>query len=540
MKARTTKGSKTTRAANRPELAPTLGPRVCRWIEKCLVHSEGDFFGQPFRLIDFHRRFIWRAYELHPDGSRKYKRALLGLPKGNAKTELAAAIAVCELAGPVAFDGWDAAGRPAGAARIAPDIPVAAASFEQADELFRSARTMISQGPLAPFFDVFDTEILPRHGPGRMYRVAAAAGTNDGKRPTFFVADELHEWMGNKERVHLVLSNGRAKRTDAWELAISTAGWDTTSLLGRLYSHGARVRSGEVEDPTFLFEWLEAGKEFDLSDPKQLREAIRSCSPGVGHWLDIDDIAEKRATIPDHEFRRYFLNQWASAPERWLPAEAWAARRDGREVSADVPIVAGFDGSYSGDSTAIVGCTLEPTPHLFVVDAWERPEGVDDWRVQTPDVEQAIRNLCAGRNVRMIGCDPHRWQRSLALLAEEGLPVVDWPSHSALRMAPACQAFERGVLAGGLTQDGDRRFERHIANCMVKTDSRGPRIVKEHKDSPRKIDIAVCGVIALDLWSRLFGVSAHAPWAPAPGPDEAPKTPGDEDGFIPTGAAETW
>jgi hypothetical protein len=65
-----------------------LGPQVCKWIERFLVHSEGDFYGQPFRLIDFHRRFIWRAYELKPDGSRRYKRALLGLLKGNGKTGL--------------------------------------------------------------------------------------------------------------------------------------------------------------------------------------------------------------------------------------------------------------------------------------------------------------------------------------------------------------------------------------------------------------------------------------------------------------------
>jgi phage terminase large subunit-like protein len=491
-------------------LAPTLGPLVCRWIEKCLVHSEGDYYGKSVRLIDFDRRFIWRAYELNADGSRKYKRALLGLPKGNAKTELAAMLALVELGGPVVFDGWRPDGKPKGRQRTAPDIPIAAASFEQADELFRSAGTMIKQGPLASLFEVFDTEILPKQGPGRLYRVAAAAGTNDGKRPTFFVADELHEWTGNKERVHLVLSNGRAKRNDAWELGISTAGWDMTSLLGKLYTHGRRMEAGEEDDPTFLFEWLEASKDFDLSDPEQLREAIRSCNPGVGHWLNIENITEKYQTIPEHEFRRYFLNQWTSAPERWLPSEAWNACSDAREVPADVPIVLGFDGSYSGDSTAIVGCTLEATPHLFVIDAWEKPEGATDWRVDIPDVEQTVRNVCASRDVKRIGCDPHRWQRSIAALEEEGLPVLVWPSHSANFMSPACQEFERAVTGGQITHDGDERLERHIGNCHVKVDSRGPRITKDHKDSSRKIDLAVAAVIAHDLAMR----HAQRPEAP--------------------------
>jgi phage terminase large subunit-like protein len=475
----------------------------CKWMEKYLVHSEGDAFGKPFRLIDFHRRFVWKAGELNPDGSRKYTRALLGLPKGNSKTELAAAFSLCELAGPVVFDGWRSDGKPRGRARTAPDIPVAAASFEQADELFRSACTMIKEGPLAPFFDVFDTEILPKQGPGRMYRVAAAAGTNDGKRPTFFVADELHEWIGNKERVHLVLSNGRAKRNDAWELAISTAGWDTTSLLGKLYAHGKRVQAGEEEDPTFLFEWLEASKDFDLSDPQQLREAICSCNPGIGHWLKLENIVEKYHTIPEHEFRRYFLNQWTSAPTRWLPAEAWdACSVKAHDIGEHDRVVLGFDGSYSGDSTAIVGATMDPVPHLFVVAAWEKPEGVADWKVDSLDVEQAIRNFCASHTVESIACDPHRWQRSLSLLEQEGLPIIAWPSHSASYMSPACQAFERAVIAGQLTHDGDERLAKHISNCVVKVDSRGPRITKDYKDSSRKIDIAVAAVIAHDLSER--------------------------------------
>lgn len=482
--------------------APSLGAAVCKWIERCLVHSEGDYYGKPFHLIDYHRRFIWRAYELNPDGSRKYKRALLGLPKGNGKTELSAAIAVCELGGPVVFDGWQPNGKPKGVQRVAPDIPVAASSFEQADELFRSARAMISQGPLARFFESFDTEIQPKHGSGRMYRVAAIAGPNDGRRPTFLTCDELHEWTGPKERVHLVLSNGRAKRNDSWELNISTAGWDTTSLLGKLYSHGRRVEAGEEEDPTFLFEWLEASKDFELSDPQQLREAILSCNPGIGHWLSIDNILEKHANIPEHEFRRYFLNQWTSAPERWLPQAAWNACSSNRQITRDIPVVLGFDGSYSGDSTAIVGCTLEAKPHLFVINCWEKPEGTADWKIDVPDVEQSIRNFCSTHKVKRIGCDPHRWQRSISVLEQEGLPVVTWPSHSANFMSPACQEFERAVTSGQLTHDGDDRLERHIGNCVVKIDSRGPRIVKDQKDSPRRIDLAVAAVIALDLAVR--------------------------------------
>jgi phage terminase large subunit-like protein len=39
---------------------------------------------------------------------------------------------------------------------------------------------------------------------------------------------------------------------------------------------------------------------------------------------------------------------------------------------------------------------------------------------------------------------------------------------------------------------------RHLSNAIVKTDNLGPRIVKESRNSPRKIDAAVAAIIALD------------------------------------------
>lgn len=487
------------------DLAPTLGPDVCRWIERNLVHGEGDYYGKPFKLRPWQRRFIWRAYELHPDGRRRYRRVLLGLPKGNGKTELAAALGCAELGGPVVCVGWKDC-KPIAGRRISPAIPVAAASFEQADILFGAARTMIKEGPLSEFFEVYDTEILVKNGPGKMTRVAAAAGTNDGARPTFLLADELHEWTGNKERVHLVLSNGRAKRADSWELNITTAGWDARSLLGRMYAHGKRVRDGEEKDDTLLFEWFEPSGTVDLSDRAALEAAIREANPAADDFLPVDGIVARSREIPEFEFRRYHLNQWVDTPERWLPLGAWdaCAKPDFGLPPDGTEIAIGFDGSYSGDSTAIVGATLEETPHLFVIAAWEK--GRDpEWKIDIPDVEQALRNACQRWRVERIGCDPYRWQRSLQVLAEEGLPIVEWPSHLAAHMVPACASFYDACVNQRLTHDGDERLTTHVSHAVVKTDSRGPRISKDHKDSERHIDLAVCAVIAHDCAVRLAG-----------------------------------
>ena len=205
----------------------SLGGDVAMFIEAFLVRGPGDVAGQPFRLTNEEKRFLLWAYEVDADGKRTVRRALRGLPKGSAKTEFAAAVAVAEMAGPVVFSHWeDREGRKAarGMRRHDPYVVAAASTYEQADLLFGAARSMIENGPLKDFFDVFDREIQLKNESGVMVRVPAVAGANDGLRPTFCVFDETHEWTGNKRRVHLVLENGLAKRAGAWSLSITTAG----------------------------------------------------------------------------------------------------------------------------------------------------------------------------------------------------------------------------------------------------------------------------------------------------------------------------
>jgi len=58
-------------------------------------------------------------------------------------------------------------------------------------------------------------------------------------------------------------------------------------------------------------------------------------------------------------------------------------------------------------------------------------------------------------------------------------------------MTPATQRFGEAVLNRTLTHSGDPDLARHVGNAVVKNDSRGHRIVKEHKGSTRRIDLAV-------------------------------------------------
>ena len=67
-------------------LPETTGDRVVKFIEGFCVHGEGDFYGMPFKLDDWQKKIIYEMYELNDNGHRKYREAMIGLPKGNGKS----------------------------------------------------------------------------------------------------------------------------------------------------------------------------------------------------------------------------------------------------------------------------------------------------------------------------------------------------------------------------------------------------------------------------------------------------------------------
>nr|WP_165964994.1 terminase TerL endonuclease subunit [Mycobacterium eburneum] len=439
------------------------------------------------QLETFQKLILVWLYEKRPDGRYRYRRALIEVPKGNGKTPLSAWVGAYQLAN-----------------QRSAVIPVAAASYDQADLLFGDMRNAVAESPrLRSVMTPFEGEIQVKDGPGRAYKVAAVAGTNDGQRPSTFLADEIHEWTGNKERVHLVIANGCAKRDGSLVLNTTTPGFDPDTMAGKMHDYGTRVNAGEIVDDEFLFVHFGCPSDrYDLSDPEQLAMAVRDANPAADLFLNVNDVCARYHQIPENEFFRYHLGIWVPSAQAWLPAGAWDARRadpkEFRPVPDGAEVCLGFDGSFSNDSTALVVASCAAVPHLDVVECWERPSNAGaDWTVPILDVEAAIREACRRWQVREIVCDPFRWARTYQVLEDEGLPIVEYPQ-SATRMTPATQRFYEAVMNEGLTHSGDPRLGRHLANAVLKVDARGQRITKDAKNSARKIDLAVAAVMAFD------------------------------------------
>ena len=92
------------------------------------------------------------------------------------------------------------------------------------------------------------------------------------------------------------------------------------------------------------------------------------------------------------------------------------------------------------------------------------------------------------------------------MLERERLPIVEYPQNAA-RMVPATQRMFEAVVNRALTHSGNVDLARHVGNAVIKTDSRGSHLTKEHKSSPRKIDLAVAAVMAVDRASTLASIT---------------------------------
>lgn len=210
----------------------------------------------------------------------------------------------------------------------------------------------------------------------------------------------------------------------------------------------------------------------------------------------------RRATLKttrEPSFRRYRLGQWVGQVDRWLPWGAWqSVAAPDRQVKWRERVVLAFDGSASGDSTALVGCTLDG--HLFVVGLWEHPPDDPRWRVPREEVDAAVAEAFVKYDVVELACDPWGWRSEIESWAKRHgqRRVVEWNTEATQRMAPATDRLHPAVASGTVTHDGDDRFAAHVGNCVAKATPLGDLVSKDKKGSPRKFDAAVAAIVVFD------------------------------------------
>lgn len=446
-------------------LGRTRATRAVRFVDQFCVIPKGTGALEPARLRRWQQSIIRQV--LAPG----IRQGLVSLPRGNGKSTLAAFLGLWGL-----FDG------PQGA-----EVLTVASDERQARIIFNAARRMIELNPLlGDRVQVFQDRICCPHNDGTLAPLPADPAALQGWDPTLAIIDELHVV---REETYEAVNLASGKREESLILAISTPATERDSVMWKLIEQG---RSNE--NPAFALVEYAAPDGCPADDEKSWKKA----NPALGDFLAIDALRATYRTTREESFRRYRLGQWVGRSQGWLPWGSWDALADtDRQVPDRSRIVAGFDGSASGDSTALVAATVEANPHVFVVGLWERDE--PGWRVNRSLVNDAVEAMFERYDVVELACDPWGWRSEIQNWADKfgKRIVIEWPSNALNRMAPATDLVYSMVAESKLTHSGDSDLARHFSNCVVKRTGAGEVVVKDHKSSSRKIDAAVASIIAI-------------------------------------------
>jgi phage terminase large subunit-like protein len=199
----------------------------------------------------------------------------------------------------------------------------------------------------------------------------------------------------------------QGSRIDPLLIAITTAGVRTDrtgqdSIAYRRYQYGLKVASGEIDDPSFFMIWFGAPDDCDYRDPKVWEAA----NPGYGDLIDPENFKAVLGRVSEYAFKNKYLNMWTSSVQAWLPHGAWAkCKSDEPFTPGERGVVLGFDGSRSGDTTALVAVTVEAEPQVKVINCWEKPQEQIEWKVPRQEVKDTIRQACRDYEVREIAAD---------------------------------------------------------------------------------------------------------------------------------------
>lgn len=523
---------------------PTLGPQLCDFIEEHGRYGPGPRQGERYEVEPEFRAQLYRAYEVYPKGHpragrRRFKRVVLSMRKGTAKTEKAMQVALAESHpdGPVRADGFDAYGIPVGRGVPSnPYIPLLAYTKDQVEDLgYMVLKDILEHSDLGEDYDIGEERILLLDGRGReagkIVGLSGSPNSRDGARTTFQHFDETHRmYLPKLVEAHSTMQANIYKivAADAWSLATTTApepGQGSVAEGDMAYAE--LIRDGKVDDPQLFFFHRQASEtalqpkgDAKQPTPEQVREALLEASgPAVAWSGDIDALTSHyfEPSTDRGYFCRVWLN-WSNPSEtRAFDVTRWdELTHPELLIPPGAPVSLGFDGSRFNDATALVVTGIE-SGHQVLLGLWEKDPLDDDWQVPRDEVTSRVETAFETWKVVRFYLDPPDWDEEIKAWAGRWgkRKVVEWWTNRHKLMAYAMRSYRDAMQNGDLSHDGNPAFRRHIANSHrvdlnIFDDNGQPLwvIQKDRRNSPNKIDAAMAGCLSWE--ARLDAIAEGA------------------------------
>ena len=243
-------------------------------------------------------------------------------------------------------------------------------------------------------------------------------------------------------------------------------------------------------------------------------------------WVDphtIDAEAAELVETDPAQAERFFGNRLVQGLGAYLTEGLLDGTKATIDVPSSSPVCLGFDGSRSGDWTALRAVTMDG--HRFTPTygpdsrptVW-RPDEWPDGRIPRGEVNAAVADMFTRYRVARMYADPRHFETQIdAWASEHGEDtVVQWPTNSITRMFPALVRYREDMAEVLSTHDDDPTYRSH-ALAARKVAKPGDKFILGKPSEHQKIDVLMADVLAYEAradalaagWTALTGSTMY-------------------------------
>lgn len=325
---------------------------VINFHERILKHYQGKWAGKPFLLLPWQQFTRWNIYGWkNADGTRRFQKVGIFVPRKNGKTEDAAGNALYAMG----FDGERAS-----------EVYSTATDKNQAKIAWEKAKAMVQQSPiLLDYLTPMANAIVGEEFMSTFKPWSSDTGKKDGYNPHFAIVDEYH---AHKDTSMIdVIESGLGARENPIVYIITTAGFDMNSPCRKFQELCEDVLTQKKEQDDLFTIIYTIDKDDDFENPQIWEKANPS-------WHGIDTIPafmQKAYTKAKNagdfvSFKTKNLNVWTQSAETWIEAKDWEAigEKYGPDDMEGETCHLGFDLAESYDIASV--CAYFPVKSRFL------------------------------------------------------------------------------------------------------------------------------------------------------------------------------
>ncbi|WP_069751576.1 terminase [Streptomyces sp. EN16] len=515
----------------------TLGWHCLSWTKTYLQH----YVGRPWQYTPEQARLTLWWYAMDPVTNRfLWRDGVLQRLKGWGKDPVKATWSAFEFVGPCRFDRvadegneWGVPlGQPLGMQHPAAWVQIAAVSQDQTRNTMTLFPSIFTKRAIEEYrIDLGKEIIYADKGRARMEAVTSSPRALEGGRPTFTSMGETHHWLESNSghEMAAVIERNATKSADGQSRTLADTnafepGED--SVAERTRDAYEAVEAGRAADTGLFYDSLEAPPEAKLTEA-WIEPTLRAVR-GDSTWLDIGRLKSSILDTrnPPSRSRRFWYNMIDAAEDAWMARYEWdACKREDLSLADGDEVVVFFDGSKSDDATGLAACRMSDGL-VSTLGVWQKPPnwpspntpGYVPWQVPREDVDGVVQNAFHRFKVLAFFADPgsgqdedgemywdaflDRWGQSYgkklllrAVVSGPRAHAVRWDMRDRRNQETFTDAVKRtreDILQRQLVHDGHKVMRTHVINARRRTNAWGITIGKEHRESARKIDLAIC------------------------------------------------